>query len=475
MLFPLFILLGMHPIRADWQDFPGIIAGFHSSPTIDIEDIMECTPALNFSYRFADIYRKKVSETLTTAVIRYKSGLAFSHPFTLGHSSQVIAVQSWFQIISADNQEDETAVAANVSGRGTDNRLLWAATDGVGLIGLDLRYAAEAYESDIVIRQYPIADDENLNDYFLDLLPATFGNNINAPINPKTFELSIWGSTLVADRRLRLHLNRLQSENDLTFNYFNSSSNATLSGKRQLNLPVSIRQNRASLSLLSPEKKITSVSLEIFDSEIRYDTDHQFFDATDIRDLGNGKFARNGITIRSDITYKNNVFYVGLSAIDYSGEFTLKTPLLGYAADPVFGLEIIPIAHWAEGRLRGGSFAQLLGWSKDFRLRHTTLSLSGDYIHARYKFNLQGEAHLEFGILSSPIDYPVNITANMYDLSGRLRRNFKRFSIIYSFRQIIPLFKRTDDSPVKISEPAPGKRVTTRGGQTHQISLEYRL
>jgi len=393
LAFPLFIFLCLNIVRAEWQDFPGIIAGFHTGQTIDINDVLEWTPALSVSHRFGNIYRKKISEAIASSVLQQNSELSFSYPFSTGQSSHIISIQSRFRTITGNNQEDATAVSANLSGQGTDSRLLWAGTDGIGFLALGIRYAADTYESDINIQQFPVSDTENINEYFLNWLPSTFGNSIDVPTATQVLEIEAWGSTKVSDKRVRLYFDRLQTNNDFTFNYLNSSNNATLSGKRQLDLPVSTRNTLASIALISPGKIISFTSMEIFSTKITLDTDHRSFGATDFQNLGNGNLSRTGISIRSGISVYKNEFQVGISTIDYSAKFLLKTPLLGYAADPIIGLEIIPIAHWADGKLGNSkSFSQLIGWSRKFQIHNTNLLFSGEYIHTKYKFNIQGDA-----------------------------------------------------------------------------------
>lgn len=470
-LLPLIILLGLDAAGSDWQNFPGIISGFYNDPAIDKEDILDRSSLLAVSCQMGDIYRKKISDATTITVLQQRSGISFSYPFIIGRSSQLISVQSQIQTLSGDNQKDATAVLTTLSGHGTDNRFLWATTDGIGCFGLGIRYASNTFKSDIDIQQFPVSETVAVNEYFLDWLPSTFGYTITAPVQTEAIEIEAWGSTTVFDRQVRLYVNRYRSDNDFTFNYLNSSSKPSLNGKRQLDVPVSTRQNRISIAFISPEKIFSTTSLEIFNTEINYDTDHHLFGATDLRELGRGDFSRIGASVQTGIAFCKNEFQLGISTVNYSGEFLIKTPVLGY-----IGLGILPIAHWADGKLGNSqSFSQLFRWSRNLQIHQTELLFSGEYIHSNYKFNIQGKAHLEFGLISSPLDYPVKITANLFTLNGTIHQHFKKVSIIYSIQQIIPLFTRTDDSPIRFSEPVPGKKISTHGGQNHQIVLEYKL
>ncbi len=475
-VLPLFILLFLDTLLGDWQNFTAIISGFHNNQKISIDEIYNWRSSLIISQRLDDIYRAKISENPTVSVIRHNSYISYSLPYSVGRYSQLILIQSQYQRLSGSNKKGETAVLAKLSGRGTNTNVLWTGTDGVALLGLKVHYSDDAYKTDFNILEFPSSEDKNMNDYFLKWLPGTFGNRINAPINNTCVIFESWGSTKISDKRIGLFFSHLDNNSNASFNYINSNVTQSLNGKRQLDLPVSMKQNRIAFSILSPDKPMSLAVIEVFKTKMSYKTNNQSFGVTDIHDLGGGDFSRTGISLQSDFQVGKNEFQTGISIVEYSGKFSLKTPILGYTKDSFIGLITLPIVHWAEVNIGpGSSFSQKLKWSRRFLIKKTNLNCSGEYIHSQYKFNVQGEAHLECGLISSPIDYPINITANMFNFKTRLRRQFNNFTINYAITQIIPIINRTDDSPVRFTEQIPGKKVVKRGGQTHQLFIEYRF
>jgi len=475
-VLPLFISLFLDTLWGDWQNFTAIISGFHDRPEISIDEILNWRSSLIISQRLDDIYRVKIFKVPTVSVTRHNSDISFSWPYSMGRFSQLFLIQSQYHTLSGSNQKGETAVLFKASGQGTNNSILWTGTDGVALLGLKVQYNDDAYKTDFNILEFPHSEDKKLNDYFLKWLPGTFGDWVNAPVKNTGFVLESWGSMKISNRHVGLFFSHLDNSSNASFNYVNSNVTPSLNGKRQLDLPVSINQNRFAISILSPDRPISLAVIEIFKTNLSYKTNNRTFGITDIHDLGRGDFTRTGISLQTDFKVGHNELQVGGSAVEYSGNILLKTPVLGYTKDPFIGLIPLPIAHWAEGNLgHGRSFSQKLKWARSFLIKKTTLNCSGEYIHSKYKFNIQGEAHLEFGLLSSPIDYPVNITANIFNLKTHIQRQFNNFSINYAITQIIPIINRTDNSPIRFTEQIPDKRIVRRGGQTHQLFIEYRF
>ena len=101
----------------------------------------------------------------------------------------------------------------------------------------------------------------------------------------------------------------------------------------------------------------------------------------------------------------------------------------------------------------------------------TVNKISLSYTHAKYWFWMMGDAYLGFGLISTPIDYPVNIDANLWVVAYEVRYPAKIFDICYRIQQIVPLFKRLDESPIKMKRDIPGLKITNRGGQVHEFYI----
>ena len=475
LLFPVLVFIFTTVTFADWNDFPGVVTGFYSFREINIP-AKQHRPSIRITRGIDDIYRKMSSQTALSSVFQQSVNISLSIPYSFGKSSQILFLETKALTIDTDNLKDETAVHYDLAGKGTDSQVRWAVTDGIGILGIGIRYGAINYNTDITILEFPNSDDPDLNTYFLDFLPTAIGKSIGFPVNSTTIEIDAQGSTTLIDKRIGLCYNHLSNTNKLRFDYFHSSEKSSLNGKRRLDMPTTVRQNRAAIFLMTPNRFLSATTIELFSTNFDYETGVNSYGAVDMDDLGNGQFSRSGISLQSKGMVKKNNFRIGLSIIDYSGNFELKTPLLGYAADPIFGWKILPVAHGAEGNLgKSRSFSQLIGWSRSFQLFQTTIRLNTIYIHSKYNFKIRGSANLEFGLVSAPIDYPIAVDADIFDISGKIIRDFNHISVIYSGQQLLPFIKRTDHSPIKFHEPATGIEAHVRGGQAHKITLEYRF
>ena len=467
ILFPLFPLLFNIPAGAQWQNFFLTITNFRDIRTFNLNETVSLSPKLESGCQYGDVYRKKVSQNTALSISQNTAYLYLRYPYKIKNYSQILLFHTRLNSISGNNNKDQTAVNGTITGNGFDQLLMWSGTSGAGFIGFRGRYASFQNKSEISINSYPVSSDDRLNKFFLNWLKPTFGENIRVDIPTRLIEIGVWGSTPVRNHnRLRLLVNHLQFNSMFQFNYTNTSNSISLNGKRRLDLPVSIKQNQISLTLLRPDKSLNQFDITVLGTTLQYSTDNHPPILTDFKSLGEGAFHHHGISASLDYISGRHQFNGGLSASTYSGDFSIKTPVLG--------LYLLPISHEAEGNiLKSYSLSQKIGWSGHYEIRETAMKFALDYIHSRYYFHIKGEAHLLFGLFSAPIDYPVQLDANIFDINGHIRRRFERFSLVYSFRQIIPLIKRLDDSPIRFIEEIPDRRIRHRGGQTHIINIEY--
>jgi len=476
ILFPLLALLFSIPAGAQWQNLFLNITNFRDIRTFNLNETVSLSPKLESGCQYGDVYRKKVSQNTALFISQNTAYLYLRYPYKIKNYSQLFLFHTRFNSINGNNNTDQTAVNGTINGNGFDQLLMWSGTSGAGLIGFRGRYASFQNKSEISVNSYPVSSDYNLNKFFLNWLQPTFGENIDVDIPSRLIEIGAWGSTPVRNHnRLRLLVNHLQFNSMFQFNYTNTSNSISLNGNRRLDLPVSIRQNQISLILLRPDKSLNQFDITLLRTTLQYSTDNHPPTFTDFTSLGEGAFHHRGISAALDYISGRHQFNGGLSASTYSGDFSIKTPLLGLYKDPIFGIEIF-IEHWADGNIsKSYSLSQKIGWSTHYEIRETVLKFALDYIHSRYYFHIKGEAQLEFGLFSAPIDYPIQLDANIFDINGHIRRKFRRFSLVYSLRQIIPLIKRVDDSPIRFIEKIPDRRIRHRGGQTHTINIEYLL
>ncbi|MBU1874891.1 hypothetical protein KJ688_14380 [bacterium] len=468
LLFPLCIILVGHSLRAQWSQVFNILSNFQRIPAVDCSQIRGAEQKVELNFQYDDVYRKKLSGFSAISINRNSYIATATIPFR--EKSQILLVKTAVADLSADNQNDQTSVQMDLSAAVFDYSAVWAMFKQTHSLGLRGHYRQSESSADLVINSYPSSDDSNLNRYFLNWLPLTFSNPITSQTKSKSIEMGAWYSRLINQHyHIRFLLNNLRSDNQSRFQYFNTTNKVALNGKRLLDIPVNWQQTLASIVFFQMDKTRPFITISYNHARLKYSTDNHPPSFIDYKSLGKGAFDNDGLAILAEHSIRRHQVSAGISYSQFDGDFSLQTPVLGYIT---FG--IIPVAHSAKGHISKGTvFSQKLGCFSRYRLNRTDLEIALDYTHSRFQLRFLGEAQLEFGLLSAPINYPVQIDANIFDVQSKLERRFNQFSLFYDFRQIIPVFKRLDDSPIRITKPVPGKITRERGGQIHKFGIGY--
>ena len=427
---------------------------------------------LAVNYSCEDIYRKYLSDKPATSVNQDKFNIQVL--LTFHKSNRIHFLQSGTTIsnLFADNQKNQTSVSGSLSGTGLDQTIIWAMSNGKYLTGLRGQFRKSTYSAEPSINSYPISDDTELNKYFLDWLPLTFGNPVYVDMTSQINEIGGWYSRpVLLNSRLRFQLSRTVSKNFLNFKYINSTNKDTLNGIRQIDIPINLEQNHLAISLIRPKSNLSSVTIIYLGARFAYLSDNHPPPASDFSSLGDGFIEYRSLSLSSNYKVLWHQFTAGMSYSNFYGDFKIQTPVLGYTVLLIFP---VPIAHKASGHIRDGkAFSQNFKYMTNFRIRHTEVQFSVNYIHSSYRLRIDGSAQLELGLISTPVNYPLKIDANIFNIHFQLQRRIDRFSIIYSAHQIVPIIKRFDDSPIKFTEKIPGKKIRERGGMVHQMGIEY--
>jgi len=477
-LFPLVFLLNSAALPAQWQNLFSMLAIFRTIPVPTRDQIQAEKGQIELSCRYDDIYRKKVFDR--QAFIINQQGLtAFvAYPLRIKSAYQLVTLKSNFSESSANNHNDRTAISGALEGNGYAHCLTWTIAGNKSLIGFLGRYSQFQNSVNLSIKSYPVSEDKKLNKYFLDWLPLTFGNPVINRGRFKFSEMAGWGSTPL-NRRTQLQLSgsRVKSTNHLSFQYFNSTNKPILKGVRQLDIPINSELSQISLALLRPNRSISSIELSYLLTDLNFSSDNNPpIDTTglvsDLESLGQGKLRNQGFSLTIGYTKKRHHFALGLSSATIQGDLFVQTPVLGYVK--ILGIFPTPVAHKADSHIeKGRAFSQKLHYSTATSFRNMEISLITDYLHSRYLLQIVGQAELEFGLICEPIDYPVEIDANIFDTQIKVSRQIKNFNIYYSLQQLIPIIRRLDQSPFRLTKLVPGKKIAQRGGASHQLGIFY--
>ena len=443
------------------------IFNFPQQNIITFYDIYSVKKELVAKYSYQDIYRKRINGNPVLFSLDNVFFFYGFYPFKFNDINQAVQVKINSNKFRFSNENDRSSVIGTSDLSGIKSSIRWSTTRGVGLAGIGMDVNSNKGESDFNIVSFPASDNEAMNSFFLDWLEPTFGRNLKCKYSGNSYRFIAWGSTpLKNSYRLRLSASRLRGKNNLQMNYTNSTNKIELNGKRRLDIPVQNRETIISLALYSSDRLLQCLEAGIIISNLRIDTDNNRPDNTDLETLGRGDFSRLGLFVNCTLERDWYKIWCGLSGASYSSEFDFNTPVLGFYKN------VFQISHSAEGQLaNSSSFSQKLGGQVKLNIGRTVNKISLSYTHARYWFWMTGDAYLQFRLISTPIDYPVNIDANLWDVAYEVRYPTKMFDICYRIQQIVPLFKRLDESPIKMKRDIPGLKITNRGGQIHEFYI----
>jgi len=103
------------------------------------------------------------------------------------------------------------------------------------------------------------------------------------------------------------------------------------------------------------------------------------------------------------------------------------------------------------------------------------VDLKTGYQHAYFNLIVAGEADLEFNIHSVPIDSPLQFHLHVISIGVPISYSFNSFTLHYEINQMLPWFKRVDDSSLKFQSDDRSHDRKVRGGGQHMLALSYRL
>jgi len=370
-----------------------------------------------------------------------------------------------------DTKKDVTAIVGKTDLSALSGSFRWAATKGIGLIGVGIDYSIGDLSGMQVVNRFPISAKAMDNEFFFDWLEPAFGRNFSIESRPEKLSLLVWGSTpLNAAHRLGLSVSQSDFSDDIQIHYVNSSNKPQLTGNRRIDVPVSFKETLACLSLNSQNRTLNCIEAGFILSRGQTKFDNNQPTTLDYRNLGNGDLARDGFFINSVFHFNCFRFSAGLSYGKYSMHLLFRLPVLGYYQ------ELFPISHAVDCQFKNSSsFAQKIGGDYRFDLWKFNNSVSLTYTHARYNYWIDGEADLEFGLVMAPLHYPLRYDVNLFDLVCSVNRQIGKVGIHYQFRQLVPVTNRLDDSPVYFVSPTEKYKKNLHGGQLHEFNINYSL
>jgi hypothetical protein len=474
-LFPIFFALfglSFRGFAEDWSATLYSILGFPPTITLPASDELE-SKRLNLRVRagYDDIYRKKYD---------HKSALTFSNqyfhvqadfPFRLGQFSNLMTVEAAQEQYLLDNLRDQVTL---ISRRHLDQphySLTWSAIPGNYIIGVGIQINRFRTQDSIRVTAFPRSKDYLANRYFFDLLKPTFGQNLADSLCWRNFELSLGGAIhLKSGPWLGLMVTYGAAAGTGSLEYINTGKKAALQGARRIDVPLTTQHRALNLTLKPEGRPCQEFALIVQQDESGIYLDNNPPSFIDFDSLGEGEWRRILVGASCQWQLQKWQLRIGLATARYHLEFFLRTPVLG------FEWGILPIAHAANLRFsQSSSCSQQISIRRKYDWRQLTFDASMTYTHARYDFFVKGQADLEFGLTTAPLDYPYQYALHLWEINLGVVWHLGDVSLQYGFCQLFPYGKRLDRSPIHLSVEKERMKYTYRGGQRHLISLGYPL
>jgi hypothetical protein len=446
------------------------VFGFPKSEIVSFWDICSREQQLSTKYSYLDIYRKKINNRTVLSTRDSQYSIFGFFPLRSNEVNSAIAFRIDYDDLNFTNNEDRTSIIGKSYLNSITASIQYAATKGIGLIGAGLYVNPGELIADLNVKSFPTSSDEAMNEFFLKWLEPSFGENLNISSRINVYKMQLWASTPISDiYRLQLTVHKKMWGSNFVANYFNSTNKIELNGERTLELPIKNKETVTSLSLNSNDKFLQNLELGLLLNGIELTTNNNPPHFTDFETLGGGKLSYYGLFTNCILQNSLWKIHLGLSYSSInSSSFNMNTPVLGYYED------LAPISHGVKGEIQNGtSFSQKLGCELNIKVSGFLNNFSMLYIHSRYDLWIKGDALLEFGIISTPIDDPVNLDANLWDLKYEIMYIAKNFNIHYSVEQLIPIFKRLDDSTVSLKSDVHGVETDNMGGLIHTFYISF--
>lgn len=449
------------------------LMNFHKLDVITLEELTDHPLQINSLFTYNDFYRKQVN---SVPVLEF-SGEVWEisgfvplpwNRFQSATSFSFSRSQRWFE-----NTRDRTSLFVEDTAEMTGFSMQLAFTDGSFLFGAGFTLHLSDSHTPVYVKGFPTSKSRTMLSFFLDWIEPTFGRQLDIREETQSQKPFVFGSMPIS-RKLRLGLWATHSTSRLTpkMSYANSSNRSELNGNREIDIPSRFKENIIELAISNKETK-SKISTTLFDSEFRFNVDNNppqtFPVLLDFEELGGGEGSRSGFAIKYLKEWGDRFIKIGVGAGSYSGNLDVNTPVLGYYANA------FPISHGVKAGIRGKSFSQLIEAGFLRTLFSIESLLSVGYSHGFFDFKIDGDALMEFNLVSVPIHHPLQYHVYVVNLDWQLHRRLGPVVARYSFSQFIPFVVRSDTSPIHLSEKVEGVRTKSRGGGVHQLVFSFQL
>ena len=455
------------------ENFIPALLNFPPNTLPVLSEILHSERTVETSFQYIDLYRKRTKSTplLQWATPDWRASVSLPGHFRTG--KYLIQMGLHRSTMNLRNTRDHTAIQGHLNSHNTSGQFGFAVTDSIAMAGIRFSAGRSAYTMPLEITQFPQTDNDALRKYFFRWIEPAFGQNgelkgTSESINPEIY-MSV---PILRGYRFALSYSALSMRYQPDYFYTNRSNKPELAGPREMSFPTDITRKTVQGRVETPGRHL-NFSLNLFNTRLKTAVDNHppvtepvLLDFTS---LGSGEFLWNGGNVLTYWEYGHTMMQIGAGYSEISGSFSLVTPVLGYYDD------LFPVAHGISGQIHGKTLSEMLSLGYDWSVFGLDGRTGIDYIHATPEYRLDGEAQMEFNLVSQPVHYPVHYRVNFIAVRVLIGKTFKSSRIGYKFAQSIPWIKRTDHSPVQIRQPRPHLKYVRDGGATYTICYTYKF
>ena len=492
------ILIHSHTISQDISKAIYSLLNFHNYEIITPNNLSIQTSRISSNFLYNDNYRKYLHDQKKIGWAGNSLNVASWHShigerIKYGLKTKIQSNEYHYQ-----NIYDQKALIIQNHRYYNSVNFQFGVTNDKYFLGGGITYNQSNNTMPLLITEFPTSNTP-FNDYFIDFLEPTFGDSLNIEGESHMQNPIIFSTFPIYNQyQMTILFSHLYLRYNIDIDYINSSNIVELTGNRSIEIPAEIKNMfiKTNLSKLSSPIQI---SLNYFNTDMNLSFNNILppnYDNQVVQDfdkLGHLNGTHHGGSIEWNYSKNNYQLLLGLGFGNLSGSTELFTPVLGQT------ILFIPISHGVVGKITGNSTSQQISLNYNKLIKNTEFEILSSYTHGYYDLFIDGDAQLEFGLISVPVLNTLNYHAHFIDLNGNIKKQIGNVAIIFSCTQIIPIVLRTDSSPIKFKfEPSKDSTPSSneadhetndinyteenhlsdylynhRGGRNYSISIQY--
>ena len=454
----------------DIYSFFLILLNDYQLDRISNAELMQSINKLQLELVFSDYYRQRLTNGNVVKLAGNHDHVSQRIIWSNNKFNYGLQIELDSRFIEFDSREGVAAVTGHYRLNARSGSIMGAFGNNQAQWGARLHLSNSDFSSPLKVNNYPTSNNSSMNNFFLDYLEPTFGQNLTLTGSTRLLQPQLF-STLPLTDQLKINLNYrhklLIFDPVLTYN--NNSNIAQLTGHRKMTYSGNIIDNVVEIGLTIPQWSVYPAVI-LFSGNLDLNVENPLPGGTisGLPDLGWVEGERKGGALKIEGEKGNVVYKAGCGYSHLVAAADITTPVLGREI-------LIPVAHRMTFDLTGSARTEQIGISRNWVRKNYAVKLLINYSHAYYDLQVNGNAILMFGLTSIPVDYPLQYHLHLLNFSGLVERPFAQLTLRYEFTQYLPYLKRDDDSPIYFKPEVKEPDYKTRGGGQHRLSIYYRF